>query len=510
MRIEFHHVTRALRRTLLLQTGAALLALTLSLPAQAQELRALMIGGGPNPEHNQIAIESNVRYLLRLLPKEASRTVLYADGDPKHETVLYEGREKPLTPAERMLALLLEGRNAAHPVTLKYRAPQVGALQGAARKPDIEAAFNHLAEQQAGSRPLLLYFTGHGSPARNRDLDNNVYDLWENGTLSVRELAAHVAKLPAEQPITLVMVQCYSGAFGNLLFENGDPQAAPVNRDIVGFFATVKERVAAGCTPAVDESEYHDFTSYFFAALTGKDRVGRRVKGADYDGNGKVEMNEAYCYALIHDTSIDVPVCTSDVLLRRVVTGLEDVDLFKTPYNSAKSWASPAQRAALEELSQALKLSGDNRGQVAYDRFRGQDATTPRTNQLGAARRAFGQAREEARRVLLGRWPDLTDKSSSEYARSRTGALEMVDRQIKEGKFKELLDADAALDAAEESSYKSEIADALQTRFVRLFKTVVLTHTLRTGNDSANRQRLERLLAAESRPLFAPITVAKK
>src|SRR5690242_6015918 len=90
MRIELHHVTRALRRTLRLPAGAVRLALTLSLPAQAQELRALMIGGGPNPEHNQIAIESNVRYLLRLLPKEASRTVLYADGDTKHETVLFE------------------------------------------------------------------------------------------------------------------------------------------------------------------------------------------------------------------------------------------------------------------------------------------------------------------------------------------------------------------------------------------------------------------------------------
>ena len=85
------------------------------------------------------------------------------------------------------------------------------------------------------------------------------------------------------------------------------PRAEPIERDFAGFFATVKERVAAGCTSAVNEEDYHDFTSYFFAALTGRDRVGRRVTGADYNGDGRVGMDEAYCYTLIHDNSIDVP-----------------------------------------------------------------------------------------------------------------------------------------------------------------------------------------------------------
>ena len=62
------------------------------------------------------------------------------------------------------------------------------------------------------------------------------------------------------------MVQCYSGAFGNLLFQGGDPAAEAVDHDIAGFFATVKEKMAAGCTPAVDERDYKDFSSYFFAA----------------------------------------------------------------------------------------------------------------------------------------------------------------------------------------------------------------------------------------------------
>src|SRR4051812_32282256 len=71
----------------------------------AQVVRALLVGGGPTPQHNQIAIESNVRYLLRLLPPGAWKTVLFADGDPKTETVLFEQQQKDLKPGERVLAM---------------------------------------------------------------------------------------------------------------------------------------------------------------------------------------------------------------------------------------------------------------------------------------------------------------------------------------------------------------------------------------------------------------------
>src|SRR5204863_6599210 len=135
---------------------------------------------------------------------------------------------------------------------------------------------------------------------------------------------------------TLVMVQCFSGAFGNVLFEGGDPAAAAVERKIAGFFAAPRERAAAGCTPEVDEAEYHDFTSYFFAALTGRDRVGRKVTGADYNRDGRVGMDEAYAYSLAHDISIDTPTCTSDYFLRRFVPAV-DTEVFQSAYASARA-----------------------------------------------------------------------------------------------------------------------------------------------------------------------------
>lgn len=489
----------------------AVLWFAASAAATADDRRAIMVGGGPNPKSNQVAIESNVRYLLRLLPQDVKRTVLFADGDPKAETVQFEEQAKELRPGERVVTLLLDGPDAAHPSAYKYRAPNLAQIDGPSRRADIEALFSQLSTQEPTFSPLLLYFTGHGSPAKNRNLDNNVYDLWQENGLSVRDLAGQIGRLPANQPLTIVMVQCYSGAFGNLLFRDGDPQGEPLDRVMAGFFSTVKERVAAGCTPALDESEYHDFTSYFFAALTGQDRVGRRVRGADYNHDGKVTMDEAFCYALSHDASIDIPVCTSDIYLRRVIT-TPDEELFNNPYSKVKGWSSAAQRNALEEISKRLKLTGEDRGLAAYNRFRGigWDPNERRSNPLAAARRTFNEARDEARRGLIQRWPELLDKGGAGYAKARAEAMNIVERQVKEGKYKTLLDAEGAKDAADYAAYKQELSDSLQVRFVRLYKSVVLGHLVRSGSDAAVRQRFERIAVAEAQPFLSSIGAAER
>ena len=259
-------------------------------PASGAAPRVLILSGGYDTKHNQVAIESNVRYVARLLPPGATTRVLFTDGSRTTKNVLYEdapGREH-------------------------YRTPQLPRLDGPNTLPQIKAEFQTLAAGPA-NRPALLYVTGHGSPSR-QTLDNNVFDLWDNGELSVRELAAQMKTLPVETPLTVVMVECFSGSFGNLLFENGDPKAPLTGRDFCGFFASIAPRPAAGCTPAVNEADYHDFTGYFFSALSGQSRVGQRVTGADYNKDGRVGMDEAFAYSLIYDDSID----NAGLHLRRV------------------------------------------------------------------------------------------------------------------------------------------------------------------------------------------------
>jgi hypothetical protein len=183
--------------------------------------------------------------------------------------------------------------------------------------------------------------------------------------LSVPELAKALSSVDKEVPTTILIVQCHAGGFAKLLFPNGDPTQPPLDNRFCGFYASIEPRYAAGCTSLIDEAEYRDFTSYFVSALTGEDRTGRRVTGTDYDRNGRVGMNEAFCWSLVNDDSIDTPVCTSDEFLRDVLA-TTDEEVFATPYASVLKWASVAQRSALEALSTRLKLTGDDRLAKAY------------------------------------------------------------------------------------------------------------------------------------------------
>ena len=305
--------------------------------------RVLIVGGGPTREYNQAAIESNVRYVTRSLPKGAALRTLFADGSRVSATVRYAppggGKER-------------------------YRPPRIARIDGPARPARVRSEVARLAG--GGASPALLYFTGHGS--LDEDGGTGEFDLWGDTTLSVASLAASLRAFPRSTPVVAIMVQCHAGDFADLLFPGGDPTKRPLDSRFCGFFASIGERPAAGCTPEIDEAEYRDFTSYFVAALTGRNRTGKLVTGADYDKDGRVGMDEAFCWSMVHDDSIDTPVCTSDEFLRRVLS-TPDADVFATPYPLVLSWASAAQRAAIAELAARLHLAGEDRLVTAYKRY---------------------------------------------------------------------------------------------------------------------------------------------
>lgn len=309
--------------------------------APAQPLNCLIVGGGPDKRDNEVGIESNVRYVRSLLPAGSFARILYANGNPASRVVQYEDGDGDI----------------------RYRATTLTGIDGPSTFDAFEKNLDMFAESD---RPLLLYFTGHGSPDRNGGFRENEYDLWGTDGLSVTDLSGAIKTIDPQTPVTLVMVQCFSGAFAPVFF--GGTNTPRVRPNSCGFFASIAQREAAGCTPEVDEANYHDFTSYFFAALSGRDRVGRPVTGADYDGDGVVEMDEAYAYALIHDVSIDTPNATSDAYVRRFAR-MNDAQVFTTPYSAIVSDASPAQKAALDALSAQLHLTGEDRIEQARKVF---------------------------------------------------------------------------------------------------------------------------------------------
>ena len=74
------------------------------------------------------------------------------------------------------------------------------------------------------------------------------------------------------------------GAFGNIIFKDGSPANELSDQPICGFFATTRERVAAGCTPEVKVlmlSVHDDDTRIVSAVQAGAS--GYILKDADHD-----------------------------------------------------------------------------------------------------------------------------------------------------------------------------------------------------------------------------------
>ena len=429
--------------------------------SSSPSLDALIVGGGPSLQYNQFGIESNVRYVTSLIPQGGMKRVLFADGSKKTRDVQYLSPSgNVLYRAPRLKQIdgpsTIASFDAALSAILGLPSTQTGSHTPADRLDDSRGSMPSEASPgesiadgspvaAPNSRPLLLYFTGHGGPDESGDYLENDYGLWKDGSLTVSDLRTRLDRVPADRPTVLVMVQCFSGAFGDLVFRGKresppsspkgsspavaePPDTRPLRENFCGFFASVAEREAAGCTPEVNEAEYHDFTSYFFAALSGHDRVGRAVSGADYNADGRVGMDEAFAYTMIHDISIDTPVSTSDAFLRSAVTTSND-DIFKTRYTDVRKWASPCQAAVLKQIGEKLKLSGDSAVSRSY--------------------------------YIMARRLRSEDEEDSE----------------------------------------NESQTALWVRFVRTAKTVILEHELMAGDDSQRKAQLSRLLASEAESL---------
>jgi len=296
----------------------------------------LVLGGGSEPEHNEIALEKNARYFQRTLrvfggdPAEAS--LYFANGDDGQETVRYLDSDR----RER------------------FKAPELPHLKG----PSTRASFQQWLGrtlQERPQRPIFLYFTGHGG-LNNDNPDNNYLYLWDERSLSVRTLSRALDRLSPETPVVAVMSQCFAGSFANFIYQGGDPLEPVAAQARCGFFATVKRRPSVGCSPEVDEADYRDYSSSFFAGLSGHNRVGEPVASADYDGDGRISFAEAHAFAKVDARTFDWPVSTAEVWLQRQASREEELEVSARPILELLPRARPEQRHVIEALAQRLGL----------------------------------------------------------------------------------------------------------------------------------------------------------
>lgn len=459
--------------------------------APTAPLRTLIISGGPDVEYNQYAIESNARYLEKLTEKSSWRRVYFADGKPNSRTISAIV-SNPATQTARALAVVLDEDLPGDRITAN--ASTLGRIDGASTKPAVTKVLNAFAQPKQGELGLL-YFTGHGSAGGSQmrpDYVNTTYALWNDDDISEREVGSAIKGWPATNPLFVVAVQCHSGGFANLIFQDGDPKKPLLNRDMAGFFSSTGQRVAAGCTSEVNERDYQDFTTHFFAALSGVSRDGRAINGADYDRNGSVSGSEAFAYANINDLSIDVPVSTSDTYLRAVYGQSESWK--STPYSQILQNAQPWQKAMLNSLSGALKLTGETRVKDALTAFA--KSEDPSDDGLSNAQEKALDARiSKLNAQLVQRYPGLKAQKKSETYRAakRRAQMWLAARPAEVSAFND------AIDKYSRAQNMGEVRKAMLERFVRGCYSVVLAQRVQTDGTPEQQAAFAKMRAAEAR-----------
>ncbi|HBE17132.1 MAG TPA: Caspase domain-containing protein [Cyanobacteria bacterium UBA11149] len=310
----------------------------------------LVMGGGSSPCNNEIALEKNILYFQRVLqhfgynPEDAG--IFFANGNNGQTTVRYLDEQK------------LE----------QYKVPTIPSLDGSATRRNFQS---WLEQSQNTNKSIFFYLTGHGG-YNEKDPHNNSFDLWHRQRLTVKELATMLDRLPPQTSFVAMMAQCYSGSFANLIYQGGDPKNPIALQTRCGFFATIKELPSVGCTPEVNEADYRDYSSSFFAGLSGISRTGEKVTSADYNQDGKVSYAEAHAFAKIDDKTIDRPISTSEVWLRSKASEADIDVIFTLPFNQLLGMATPERRYVVNSLIKILNLDpgksfGNNRINLSQD-----------------------------------------------------------------------------------------------------------------------------------------------
>ncbi len=401
--------------------GAALgLALGVTAPATA-ETHLLVMGGGSKPSSNQVSLEKNVNYFYRVIERiglgNAQRDILFACGDdPTKDDVQYIATASDDPDTMRLIEVLIgPGKGQS----MQYRPHDIGGGEAMSSRDNIVAWFDRHREgeldQLNQDDQLLVYFTGHGGRGPKDDKQNTSLYLWPNHNIRMNAFTQELDKLDPDTPVVMVMVQCFSGGFANVIFNEGDPARGLSEHNRCGFFAAVHSRTAAGCTPNVNEADYKEYSSYFWAALCGEDRLGVGVDRPDYNSDGQTDYLEAHAYAMIHSDSTDLSMTTSDRLVRAIEVPDAKPGESRLSQDSAYpdlyDVADPARRAILDGLSERLGLTGDNRSRQAREAL-----NNARRQRIALSRKQRTIAKElaaprtELTEKLTERWPELSDR----------------------------------------------------------------------------------------------------
>jgi len=156
---------------------------------------------------------------------------------------------------------------------------------------NVDYVFTSLAQNFSPSYKLFVFTTDHGSSVGGWETDEN---LWNYEVLHDWHFAELLALFPEGCEKIFTLEPCFSGGFL-------DDAVVPPG-PIVGSSACRHDEYSW----AMGDLIYDEYVFYWTAAVTGHDAWGNPVD-ADANQDGRVTMDEAYQFAVDHDTASESP-----------------------------------------------------------------------------------------------------------------------------------------------------------------------------------------------------------
>ena len=274
-----------------------------------------IIGGGASLHSSQAQIELNVKWEREVILRQASKAqlqIFYTDGDnPESDIFAWHAPvESPRTLQPLARIFDAQGANGE-----QFYSNTVPGVNGTTRAPELVARLRKEFSKLVPGDRVLFIFYGHGT-YNDADVADNALRLWGNTLLTARDLEKMLSEINPTIPVRLILPQCYSGGFARVMHPGAEATRTLVPHNRCAFMSVADNRESEGCTPSINIGDFRDYSTYFFAALDGRTRLGKKLAAnPDLDTNGHVSLREAHFYSMATAVSTDLPRSTSEVYL---------------------------------------------------------------------------------------------------------------------------------------------------------------------------------------------------
>ena len=451
----------------------------------------VQIGGGDHIDNSQGQIEDNVIWLNRILRKtEMPLHNFFGSGKLSEKDVsLYV--QKDFDSPMMVLSRVFDEPDVER---IQYRHNRVPELSGSMYKDEIMKSLEGIIKGLPKQQDFLLIFNGHGQLDKS-DIRKNSLKTWGRGEITVGEMDDLFDMAPGGTTLRFVFPQCYSGGFYHLIYEN--PYSSKFsNQYRCGFMAESPYDQSEGCSLSTNREEYRDYSTYFFAPLNGKTRIGGElVVEPDLDRNGEISYSESHIYAIKAGRSKDLSRSTSEAFL--------------------EDWMPWYLRWGREQMGAQSKywdiaeFLADRDGYELDDKELNRARTSLKEQMVKWQQRAkdcYQDANAIAKRLkkeAVKHWPELLHPYTSDYKATIENQSERIADLIKSNSdYGLLVETQDSCAAKEKVILKIERDVAQVEKILRYLKLATIEYYFNRFASDAEKAHYESLLKCEQGAFF--------